>query len=226
MNSVEFSTPLAALVAGLVTSLHCAGMCGPLACTVCPGGGPSGTRDGFLYHGSRITAYALLGGLLGWSGASLGRALGWPLWHILPWAFLVLFAATALSWDPARFARLPAFLRAPLARAAACRGPRGALLLGLGTPLLPCGPLYLAAGIAATSGSARLGATLMACFGLGTVTLIELLRANMGRLQKHVRPPTLRRIQQGLALTACLLIAIRLAWPAFAPAEKACPLCP
>jgi uncharacterized protein len=226
MTPLDFSSPVAALAAGLVTSLHCVGMCGPLACTACPGGGPAGLRDGLLYHGSRISAYAFLGAILGWSGASLGRALGWPLWHILPWAFLILFAAAALSWDPARFARLPAFLRLPLARAAAYRGPRGAVLLGLATPLLPCGPLYLAAGVAATSGSARLGATLMACFGLGTVALIELLRANMGWLGKQFRPPTLRRIQQGLALAACFLIALRLIWPAFAPAEKACPLCP
>lgn len=226
MSPADLSTPTAALVAGLVTSFHCAGMCGPLACTACPGGGPSGWRDGLLYHASRIGSYSLLGGLLGWSGASLGEALGWPVWHFLPWAFLVLFAATALSWDPARFARLPSFLRAPLARAASLRGPRGALLLGLGTPLLPCGPLYLAAGVAATTGSARLGATLMACFGLGTVALIELLRSQMGALRGRFSPLTIRRIQQGLALAACLLLVVRLVWPAFAPAEKPCPLCP
>ena len=31
--------PGTALIAGLVTSLHCAGMCGPLACALMPAGG-------------------------------------------------------------------------------------------------------------------------------------------------------------------------------------------
>ena len=35
MEMPEITGPMAALMAGLVTSLHCAGMCGPLACAAC-----------------------------------------------------------------------------------------------------------------------------------------------------------------------------------------------
>ncbi|MDX6765551.1 MAG: sulfite exporter TauE/SafE family protein [Candidatus Methylacidiphilales bacterium] len=222
----EFATPLAALAAGAVTSLHCAGMCGPLACTACPARPGARLRDGLLYHGARITAYSLLGAALGWSGASLGQMLGQPIWKILPWAFLLLFAAIALSWDPARFARLPASWRSPLQRAAQLQGWRGALLLGFFTPLIPCGPLLLAAGTATAAGSATHGALLMACFGLGTVALLETVRLQAGALQRFFPPPSLRRLQQGLALIACLIVATRLAWPLLVPASKACPLCP
>ena len=36
MDFASVSSPEAAFIAGLVTSLHCAGMCGPLACSVMP----------------------------------------------------------------------------------------------------------------------------------------------------------------------------------------------
>jgi sulfite exporter TauE/SafE len=36
MNLPAINSPTAALLAGLVTSLHCAGMCGPLACVLMP----------------------------------------------------------------------------------------------------------------------------------------------------------------------------------------------
>jgi sulfite exporter TauE/SafE len=226
MTAADFSTPTAALIAGLVTSLHCAGMCGPLVCATCPSGGLAGARDAAIYHITRIGAYTLLGAVLGWSGQSIGEAFGWPIWHLLPWAFLILFLAIAFAWDLGKFVRIPAFIRRSLSSAAALRGPRGAFLLGLGTPLLPCGPLYLAAGVAAASGSASTGAILMACFGVGTVALLEVLRSQMGRMERRFSPTTLRRIQQGLAVVACFLLALRLAWPSFGPPEQACPLCP
>ncbi len=227
MTPTDFSTPVAALVAGAITSLHCVGMCGPLVCSTCPSGGVKGFGEGALYHGGRLFSYTLLGGVLGFSGASIGEALGWPIWHLLPWAFLLLFLAAAFAWDPVRFAKLPPFLAAPLRNAAKLRGTKGALLLGLATPLLPCGPLYIAFGAAATSGSPQAGALLMACFGAGTIALLEVLRTQMGTLQKRVSPTTLRRIQQGLAVSACLLLALRLVWPSIAPASEvpSCPMC-
>lgn len=36
MEFAAVNSPAAAFVAGLVTSLHCAGMCGPLACGLMP----------------------------------------------------------------------------------------------------------------------------------------------------------------------------------------------
>ena len=47
-------------------------------------------------------------------------------------------------------------------------GVRG-LGLGLATPFIPCGPLYLIIWVAAISGSALSGGTMLAMFGLGTI---------------------------------------------------------
>lgn len=66
MELAAVNSPAAAFVAGLVTSLHCAGMCGPLACTLKPA--PGDRRDAAtiatVYQLSRLVGYAALGGLV------------------------------------------------------------------------------------------------------------------------------------------------------------------
>jgi sulfite exporter TauE/SafE len=93
--------PGTAFIAGLVTSLHCAGMCGPLACAVMPaaraGSDPQVVAS--AYHLTRLAGYTALGALAG----GVGR---WPLWLIgegalrwLPWLLVVFLVATAFRFD-------------------------------------------------------------------------------------------------------------------------------
>ena len=73
----------AAFVAGLVTSLHCVGMCGPLVCALVPGGaGAHGglSTGGALYHAGRMVSYGSIGALVGLLGAGpLSFVSGKPL---------------------------------------------------------------------------------------------------------------------------------------------------
>ena len=60
---------IAALVIGFVGSLHCMGMCGPLALYVT---GNQRSPAAFVrYHGGRLLSYMILGALLGWVGYSV-----------------------------------------------------------------------------------------------------------------------------------------------------------
>ena len=61
----------AAFVGGLAGGLHCAGMCGPLACMLLPvrGEGADASTVSSVYHLSRLTSYAVLGGLAGGLGS-------------------------------------------------------------------------------------------------------------------------------------------------------------
>jgi hypothetical protein len=195
MEFASVSSPEAAFIAGLVTSLHCAGMCGPLACSVMPVRREQGdlSTAATTYHLARLTAYTALGAVAGglgrlplaWVSAS---ALRW-----LPWLGVVFFVGLALRWD--RF--LP---KVPLTSAA----------LGLATPLLPCGPLYFLIGLALLSGSAGRGAEFMLAFGLGTVPLLWLAQTQLGRAQRGLSPSWNERLRVGLALTAALVAAWRL----------------
>jgi sulfite exporter TauE/SafE len=61
--NLETATALAAVGAGLATSLHCIGMCGPLACAL--------KVRPLEYHGSRLISYTITGGLAGAIGDPL-----------------------------------------------------------------------------------------------------------------------------------------------------------
>ena len=206
--------PGTAFVAGLVTSLHCAGMCGPLACAVMPaardGSDPQGVAS--AYHLTRLAGYALLGALAG----GMGR---WPLMLIgegalrwLPWLLVAFFIAVAFRFDQ-RLPRVPLLGRAYLALTMRLRrGTRlqAAMTLGLATPLLPCGPLYFLLSLALLSGSALRGAETLLAFGLGTVPLLWLVQANFHWLRARLGPRTLARARTVLALGVAVLLVWRL----------------
>jgi hypothetical protein len=114
-----------------------------------------------------------------------------------------------------------------------CRIPakRGALALGLATPLLPCGPLYLMLAIALASGSAVRGIEFMLAFALGTVPLLWLAQHQFHVWKHHLTPATMSRVRRSVALVGAVLVVARL-WnqPATDAASGAvpdanCPLC-
>lgn len=214
MELAAINSPAAAFVAGLVTSLHCAGMCGPLACSLMPRTADrvSGETISTVYHLSRLGAYAALGALAG----GLGRApLSWfsqSALRWLPWLMVVLFVAIAFRWDR----RLPRWgvLGRLLFRVK--NGVHGrsrlqsAATLGFATPLLPCGPLYFLVALALLSGSALRGVEFMLAFGLGTVPLLWLVQSNFHWLNAKLSPLAIDRGRRSLALVAATVVAWRL----------------
>ncbi|OAM87829.1 sulfite exporter TauE/SafE family protein [Termitidicoccus mucosus] len=213
MELASVSTPAAAFVAGLVTSLHCAGMCGPLACWLTP------TRPGedamsvtLMYQATRLASYTLLGAVAGLAGMMPLAWMNTSALRFLPWVLVLFFVAVALRLD--RFLpRIPALARLAL-RVQAGQGKRSRLsaaaVLGSATPLLPCGPLYFLVTIAALSGSAARGMEFMLAFGCGTLPLLWLAQANFGWLRRRVSPVWISRAQTTLALAAAVIIAWRL----------------
>lgn len=207
-------TPALALVAGLITSLHCAGMCGPLACMLASGRGAPGEALTVTvgYQVARLLGYTTLGAGAGALGAAPVRWLQGPLALALPWVLVIFFAAVALRID----GRLPrsvglARLLMRVRSALSGRSRLGvAVAMGALTPLLPCGPLYFLVAIAAVSGSAARGAEFLLAFGLGTLPLLWLVQANVGWLQRRLSPRLLGRWQTGLAVTAAVVVSWRL----------------
>jgi sulfite exporter TauE/SafE len=205
-------TTAAAFLAGLVTSLHCVAMCGPLACAWTIGGGKKTHGGTVLYHGARIAAYTLLGVLAGALGTLPLKWFHHGAGLVLPWTLVVVFAAVALGLD--RWLPKPLFLSRPLARwrqrMFAFSPSARAALLGAATPLLPCGPLYLMLGLAMANGSATRGGEFAFAFGLGTLPLLALAQTQMQLLNLRFGPSTTRKVQRGLALCAALVMAWRL----------------
>lgn len=206
--------PGTAFLAGLVTSIHCAGMCGPLACALMPAARDDSDPQvvASTYHLTRLAGYTALGALAGGVGRWPLMLLGESVLRWLPWLLVVFFVAVAFRLDQ-RLPRWPLLGRAYSALLARIRGGsriRAAASLGLATPLLPCGPLYFLLSLALLSGSALRGAETLLAFGLGTVPLLWLVQANFHWVRGRLGPRTLTRVQGVFALAVAALLVWRL----------------
>ncbi len=164
-----------AFMLGLAGSLHCAGMCGPLALALPHNGRGWG---GFLwgrglYQVGRITTYTALGLVFGVVGRSLAMA-GVQRWLSIAAGCLILagLAATRSRWTEGPMPGLVAWVKGRFSRLLQRRTQSTLLWLGLLNGLLPCGLVYVAGAGAAATGGIGSGAAYMALFGLGTVPLM------------------------------------------------------
>ena len=218
MELAAINSPATAFIAGLVTSLHCVGMCGPLSCALLPIRGAAGkpAEDpqmvSTVYHVARLSGYAILGGCAGAIGRAPLLLLTGPALRWLPWVLVMFFVALALRWD--RF--LPKLLvlgRLNWKLQAWLRGRSRvtvAAALGLATPLLPCGPLYFIASLSLLAGSAVRGIEVMLAFGLGTVPLLWIAQSQFQRLRTKLSPLWFGRVRMTLAFAAAGVIGWRL----------------
>ena len=214
MELAAINSPAAAFVAGLVTSLHCAGMCGPLACSLMPVKGDRADAQtvSTVYHLARLTSYTALGAIAG----GLGRApLTWvsqSALRWLPWVMVLFFVALALRWDR-YLPKLASLGRLTFRLQSWLRGrsrTEAAAALGFATPLLPCGPLYFLVALALLSGSALRGVEFMLAFGLGTVPLLWLAQSQFHWIRQKFSPLWIDRTRLVLALTTAVVIGWRL----------------
>jgi sulfite exporter TauE/SafE len=193
----EIITPVAALVAGLATSVHCTAMCGPLACAM-------RVRPA-EYHATRFISYTLAGALCGAAGQTVAAFLQGSTARMVPWAFAAVLIVLGFGLE--KKIPQPQFMARLLVRARLNR------TLGWLTPLLPCGPLWLMLGAAALTGSWRSGALHMAAFALGTIPLPLLLQMQALRAQRRLSPRAARWMQQALAFGSAGILVWRAALP-------------
>jgi uncharacterized protein len=206
-----WTSVIAGAAAGLASIPHCTAMCGPLAVYACSGrpGGSGPAR----YQLGRFISYSVLGALAGAVGGA--TAVSMPgTWGsaLLSWSLALGLGLAALRlWRRPRQPLVP--LRSSKAEATESVVSRalGALgnhpfWVGLGTALLPCGALAAAVLIAASTGSAWLGALSMLAFsmvsGLGLVGAAWLFE----RVALRPGPTTSRVLAVVLALGAILFI--------------------
>lgn len=164
-----------AFVLGLVGSLHCAVMCGPLVLAVTRNPGPAAnlSTSRIVYHAGRITTYIAIGTLFGAVGRTFALA-GLQRWISLLAGIAILlglaFASRMALKTPV--AKLVLKLKTAFARLLQRRGLAPQFTLGALNGLLPCGLVYIAAAGAATTLSPTLGALHMALFGAGTLPMM------------------------------------------------------
>jgi uncharacterized protein len=202
---------LTALIMGFAGSLHCAGMCSPLALAVTNLNGPA-FRNRLLYNLGRITMYGILGALI----ASIGYVI--PLTkfqHILSIGLgVLLIALAAIGMTDVRIpllttglAKITTLLKAMFAKFLRHKNPAAMMLLGALNGLLPCGLTFLALSFCITLTSPFVGFAYMFTFGIGTLPvmlgLVSIIKLITVKLQWNIKS-----ITTGLmALSGILLIA-------------------
>ena len=155
-------------VTGLLTSVHCIGMCGAIGIYASTDkSGARSLRRPLLYNAGRVMSYTLIGGIVGLVGSvfSVSAKLRGIIILI---AAVFMFLMTLSMFGLISF-RLPRFLQFR-------RSDRkfGAFLLGLMNGLMPCGPLQAMQLYALSTGAFFSGAAAMLLFSLGTVPLMLL----------------------------------------------------
>jgi hypothetical protein len=191
------SLALGVLIASLLGSVHCAGMCGGFVCFYAGAAG-NGTRAHVAYNAGRLTSYLLLGLLAGLVGATvdrLGALAG------LSRGAAILSGTLMVGWGlstllAVRGVRLPRLggrlgghnpLGGLLARVRGRSATVRAAATGLFTTLLPCGWLYAFVAAAAGTGSVDRALLTMGVFWLGTLPMMLAVGYGVQRLSGPLR---------------------------------------
>ena len=204
-----------AFIFGLMSSLHCGGMCGPIALSLPTANMPKWqyVMGRIFYNVGRVITYVLLGGLLGLFGKGLSLAgiqQGLSIALGVGILLMVLF-----SYNPDMlFQKIPAFrkLQGILIRQfqRILRNPSlpSMFLVGILNGLLPCGVVYIALTGALATGSALLGMGYMALFGLGTLPMM-LAISLAGSVISISLKNTLRKLTPAVMIFFAVLLILR-----------------
>ena len=168
---------IVAFTLGILGSLHCIGMCGPLAIAFSDQKSSNAYQrfwEGLSYNLGRTVTYSLLGLLFGLLGSFLWVADLQKTLSITLGVFFVLAFLLAYDWEGklnsssflnAQLLRLRSFISNLFTRSKKVPS----FILGLANGVLPCGLVYLALAGALASGTLVSGMLFMTFFGLGTL---------------------------------------------------------
>lgn len=214
------------LMLGLGSSLHCAGMCGPIGCSLLlfsdrdESARAIGLRLAAMQVG-RIFSYALLGLGFGVMGAGLYAQLNFSAVHggmqwvaagLMIWIGL---STAGLAPSLAGIDRLAVPMAGKLARMRAgigAAGPETAILGGLIWGFTPCAMVYAAALSSLLTGSVENGVLLMVAFGVGTLPAVIASTLAFYRASRVGRRPGRR--MAGMMQVAAGIVALVLTVPA------------
>jgi uncharacterized protein len=218
---------MTAFLLGLMGSLHCAGMCGPLA-LMTPVVGTTRTSivaSRALYHAGRITTYATIGVVFGVIGQSVVFA-GFQRWLSFVVGILMLLILVLANPLKRQLTRIPLSIKTLFGKLLRQRTYRSIFALGATNGLLPCGLVYMAGAASIATGNAALAAAYMVLFGLGTLPMLFAISSAGERLNLR-RFPSLQKLGPICGAFVAVLLIVR-AQPQslfFSPQPGACLAC-
>ena len=219
----------AAFILGLFGSLHCLGMCGPIAFML-----PVDRQHPIkrivqtsLYHFGRIAAYAVIGVLFGLLGKSIQLFGYQQQLSILLGALMILSVAIPQKYL-SRFqltrplyrivGKIKGWLGAELKK----KTPDTFLTIGFLNGFLPCGLVYVAVFGALAMSSPWQGSLYMILFGLGTIPLMTTAIYTASFISSQVKQRLRRAIPVFVIVIGALFIVrgLGLGIPYLSPEHK------
>ena len=209
----------AAFIAGFFGGTHCIGMCGAIVLLFeqQPEGALRPWVRRLSYNTGRLGFYALLGAVAGAGGAILtkvsGINTGLIVLRLLAGLLVIAIGVNLLfDWSATRFLEKAGagiwHRLAPLAKhVMPVSSPARALGAGFIWGALPCGLVYSAVAMAATTGQAVGGIAVMFAFWAGTLPALVLAGAGAEQLQS-IQSNTLYRRVAGVVVIVIGLFAL------------------
>ncbi|MFB0945907.1 MAG: sulfite exporter TauE/SafE family protein [Spirosomataceae bacterium] len=204
-----------AFILGIVGSLHCVGMCGPLTLLL-----PKETRSKtrfltgrLVYNLGRISTYALLGILIGFVGEQVAIFVS-QKWVSIGFGILIVIGLITywLFNKSLHFVSLNSRLNTWVSTLFGKTGKRPFFIshytFGLVNGLLPCGMVYAALAGAFMQVQVWQGGVYMLLFGLGTLPLMLLASVGFGFV-KNKRFFSLKYIVPASSLAIAMLLIFR-----------------
>jgi sulfite exporter TauE/SafE/plastocyanin domain-containing protein/copper chaperone CopZ len=177
-------------VVGILTSIHCVGMCGGIMLTqsLSKNSIVDEKKSKFktllpsiLYNAGRVTSYTIIGGIVGALGSVLSLSLNIKAGlQITSGLFMIMMGLNMTGFSLFRKFNI----KLPWSSCKLKKKPRTPFLVGFLNGLMPCGPLQTMQLYALGTGSAVTGAISMFLFSLGTVPLMLVFGAISGFLSK------------------------------------------
>lgn len=179
---------------GLLGSLHCVGMCGPIALTL---GLNRPLSPGFVvgrvvYNLGRALSYSVMGataGVIGYGVTAAGyqQVLSIAAGGLMLLILVAALLGTHLGAGPLRVvANAVRRTLGPLLRRA--ESPGSLFLIGIVNGWLPCGLVYVALAASLSMGTPLKAAFFMFLFGLGTLPLMLAMSLSGSRIGGLLRP--------------------------------------
>jgi len=200
-----------AFILGLAGSLHCIGMCGPIALLLPIPNGKNRTGGIVVYNFGRITTYGILGAILGGIG-SLFFLAGWQQYlSIVIGSLLILFTYFYFSgrlnltqFNP--FRKFINSLKSNLGRQLKINTYSSLYFIGFLNGLLPCGLVYAALIGAVAVESPLYGSYFMMLFGLGTAPAMIAVGLFKSNVSNFLRARLIKAVPFTIVLAGLLLI--------------------
>jgi sulfite exporter TauE/SafE len=202
---------ITALVMGFAGSMHCVGMCSPLAMAV-SNLSPAATVNRLVYNLGRILTYGLLGAIVGGAGWALPISGFQNILTLVLGIALLTFAALGVTSVhipvlTSAIQKLTTILKSAFGKFLQRKNYISIFILGTLNGLLPCGLTFLALTYCLTLGSIGNSFYFMLLFGVGTLPvmlgLTTLFQYMVKRFNLNFRKVTTTM----LFISGCLLIA-------------------